>query len=384
MTPPNTPAAAETRPDAAPSRNGANLSDRVRSLRLSDKTQGGGGSRSSVIPWTVCALLVLMTAAFGYRAYMVTPVAAPDSQAVNPAATPATGTTSTASAASGELALEVKGYITPIHQIQVSPKIGGQLVWLAPKFEEGAFFKKGDELAHIEDVDYKTDHDHYKSMHASAMRDLEEQKANLEQLRLNLKRTSQLASTNAAAAADYEVAKYGFDALERRVFKFESTIEMAKADLAKAKWRLDNTIITAPVTGTILTKKAEWGNLVNPSAFSNGLSASLCDMADLTELEVEVKVLERDRPSVFAGQKCWVMPESFQRDDTFRKEHPRGYEGVVSRIMPNADRSANAIPVRVKVLFSEEEVRLYHEQGKWMYLIPDMSATVSFLKSSSK
>ena len=44
MTPPNTPAAAETRPDAAPSRNGANLSDRVRSLRLSDKTQGGGGS----------------------------------------------------------------------------------------------------------------------------------------------------------------------------------------------------------------------------------------------------------------------------------------------------------------------------------------------------
>jgi HlyD family secretion protein len=425
MTSPNTPAAAaEQRPEATPSRNGSNLSDRVRSLRLSDKSQSGGGSRGSVIPWTLCALLVLVTAAFGYRAYMVAPVvteSSPAADAPKSPSAPGSGTASS-SASSGDLALEVKGFVAPIHQIQVSPKISGQLVWLHDKFEEGAIFQKGDVLAKIEAVEYQSDYDHAKANLAAAEQrckeqetgnrpqeiaqakaDLEEQKANLEQLRLDLKRNVQLASTSAAAARDYELAKYSFDAMDRRVARLQSAyelmvegarserklaakadVEQAKADLAKAEWRLKNTEIVAPVTGTILKKQAELGNLVNPSAFSNGLSASLCDMADLTQLEIEVKVLERDRTSVFVGQKCWIMPEAFQRDDAFRKDHPRGYEGVISRILPAADRSANAILVRVKVLFSDEEVRLYKKEGKWSYFSPDMSATVSFLKKSAK
>jgi RND family efflux transporter MFP subunit len=368
---------ADQRHEAAGSRNGSNLSDRVRSLRLSDKAQSGGG-RGSVLPWVLCGLLLLVTAAFGYRAYMVTPAPAENAPAENAPATQGTSSQSagTSSSTSGDLALEVKGYVIPIHQIQVSPKVSGQLVWLADNFEEGAWFKQGDLLARIEDVDYKTDFDHMKHMVASAESDLEEQKANLEQLRLNLKRTAQLATTSAAAAADYEVAKYGYDAMIRRVSKLECTIEVAKADLVKAKWRLDNTEIRAPVSGTILTKKAELGNLVNPSAFSNGLSASLCDMANLGELEVEVKVADRDRPAVFKGQKCWVMPDAFVRSEEFRKTHPRGFEGVVSRIMPDADRANSAIPVRVLITIPKDE--------EGAYLIPDMNATVSFLKKSAK
>jgi HlyD family secretion protein len=411
MTQANEPVAAPPRAEAAPSRNGSNLSDRVRSLRLSETTQSGG-QRSTVIPWTVCALLVLMTAGFGYRAYMITPEASPDAQPANPAAP--SPTTPAATASAGELALEVKGYVTPIHKMQVSPKISGQLVWLHENFEEGAIFQKGDVLAKVEAVEYQSDYDHAKAYLASAEQkwkeleagnrpqeiaqakaDLEEQKANLEQLRLDLKRNVQLASTSATAARDYELAKYGYDAMERRVARLQSAYdlmvegarverrlaakadyEQARADLAKAEWRLENTVIKAPVTGTILEKKAEFGDLVNPSAFSNGLSASLCDMADLSQLEVDVKVSERDRPRVFKGQQCWVMPDAFARDDEFKKTHPRGFEGVVSRIMPKGDRSNSAIPVRVLIKIPKGE--------EGVYLIPDMNASVSFLRKGEK
>jgi HlyD family secretion protein len=416
MTSPTPPAAAaEPRPDATPSRNGSDLSDRVRSLRLSDKAQSGG-ARGSVIPWTLCALLVLVTAAFGYRAYMVTPTATESAPpADGPKSPGASGPgTSATSAPSGELALEVKGYVTPVHQIQVSPKISGQLVWLHDKFEEGAIFQKGDVLAKIEAVEYQSDYDHAKAYLAAAEQrcreqetgnrpqeiaqakaDLEEQKANLEQLRLDLKRNVQLASTSATAARDYELAKYGYDAMERRVARLQSAYDLmvegareerklaakadvaqARADLAKAEWRLENTVIKAPVSGTILEKKAELGNLVNPSAFSNGLAASLCDMADLSQLEVDVKVSERDRPRVFKGQKCWVVPDAFVRDDEFKKTHPRGFEGVVSRIMPKGDRANSAIPVRVLITIPKGE--------EGVYLVPDMNATVSFLTKSAK
>src|SRR4051794_29729522 len=60
---------------AAPE-NGASLSDRVRSLRLGDRSQGSGPSRWRALPWAFCLICLGMTAAFGYRAYRVQPAPA--------------------------------------------------------------------------------------------------------------------------------------------------------------------------------------------------------------------------------------------------------------------------------------------------------------------
>jgi HlyD family secretion protein len=133
--------------------------------------------------------------------------------------------------------------------------------------------------------------------------------------------------------------------------------------MIKAKWRLDNCTIRAPISGTILTKKAEIGNLVNPIAF-NG-SFSLCEMADLSELEVDISIEERDVAKVFQHQRCRVRPEAYPE---------LVYEGRVSRLMPTADRAKSAIPVRVKLTVPK------NEEG--IYLKPDMGAVVSFLKKT--
>src|SRR5437762_3424636 len=100
---------------------------------------------------------------------------------------------------------------------------------------------------------------------------------------------------------------------------------MLEADLAKADWRLDNCTVRAPVSGTILTKWAEEGNIVDQLALN--LKGSICDMADLSDLEVELKVQERDVAKVFQGQPCRVRSKAFP---------DRVYNGVVSRLMPIA------------------------------------------------
>ena len=46
--------------------------------------------------------------------------------------------------------LEAKGYVIAAHQIQISPQVGGEIVWLDPNFKEGAIYKKGDKLAEFE------------------------------------------------------------------------------------------------------------------------------------------------------------------------------------------------------------------------------------------
>jgi hypothetical protein len=118
------------------------------------------------------------------------------------------------------------------------------------------------------------------------------------------------------------------------------------------------------------------GNIVNPSAFSSGISASLCEMADLRQLEIDMSIQERDIASIKENQLCRVMPEAYEKDKDFLAKHPQGYEGFVSRLMPTADRAKGAIPVRVRIKDIPKD-----ESGK--YLRPDMGALVSFLRGTA-
>jgi multidrug resistance efflux pump len=291
--------------------------------------------------------------------------------------------------------LESKGYIVPVQQIQVSPKISGEITGL--HFREGDFVKAGTLLAEIEDVNYRADRDHAQAVLEEAQENLlvltryrpqeieqakarwEEADAQRVQLNMDRKRSLLLRSGSAMAARDYEQADSQFMAMDRRaralrldyellmhgprdlnIKASEARVQEARADLAKYQWQLDNCRIVAPVTGIILTKKAEVHNIVNPTAFN--ISASLCDMADLSKLEVDLSIQERDVARLAVGQHCIVRPEAFAHVE---------YQGTVSRLMPVADRAKGAVSVRVQVHIPQDLV------GK--HLLPERSALVTFL-----
>jgi multidrug resistance efflux pump len=375
----------------APAGPAATLADRVRSLRLPSQAP----TRGSRLPWILCGILLLTSVGFGFLAF--TAGWAPNAEAAKPA-----GKEADAVAGSGEVVLESKGYIIPAHQIQVSPKVGGLVTEL--NIEEGMRVQKGDILARIETDNYEADRDHAEAAvkvaaaqveHAEAgiqqaqasqrraEADLDQARAKLGQAERDWERARRLGPTGAMATVDYDTYKAAYYADLGAVRSAEAAIAQAKwaltqaakakaqaernealarADLRKAEWYLNQCVIRAPITGTILTKKAEQGNIVNPVAFN--ISASLCDMADLSDLEVDLSIQERDVAGVFKGQKCRVVA------DAFRDRQP--YPGFVSRLMPTADRAKGAIPVRVKLQVPREE--------EGVYLQPDMSVIVSFLK----
>lgn len=384
----------------------ASLQERVRSLRL-PAAGDEGPRRGSLMPWALCFIFMFTTAAFGYRAYRIAP--AGDAQSSESSSTPDTRPAAPASVAtSGDVVLRAKGYVIPAHQVQVSPKVGGMIVWLNPKFMEGQFFAKDAELARLETDDYQAEYDravaalkaaeqrrdeqrNYRPEEIDqAQQELDETRATLRQMDLDLQRNLRLAGASAVAQRELEQARYGRDAMARRASRLEAALKLmkegprkekllaaeadvkaAEADRVKAKWRLDNCIIRAPIAGHVLTKKAEKGNVVNPLAFN--VAASLCEMADLSDLEIDLSIQEREIKEVYDGQACWVMPEAYQDHKPFRDRYPQGYAGTVSRQMPIADRSKGAIQVRVKVTIPPDEV------GK--YLKPDMSVVVYFQKA---
>ena len=167
-----------------PTANLPSLGDRVRSLRLGAPAPSATrGPWSTVIPWGITGILLLTTLALGYRSYRITPTALASSNGSprneKPASAPEINASpsSVSDSAVGDVVLQSKGYVIPSHSVQVSPKVGGMLIWLDPDLEEGKQFQEGQLLAILEDVDYLADRD----MALANLKNLEAQLARLHQ-----------------------------------------------------------------------------------------------------------------------------------------------------------------------------------------------------------
>lgn len=391
------------------------LSQRVQSLRLPKSSPAGG---SSWFPWV---LVVLLAAGFVYSAaggaipfmpkwfgqakstYVPRSVksAAAKSSEKNDTESTTQSANGAAKPAAGKVVLESKGYVIPEQQILVSPQVSARIIEL--NFEAGQNVEKGFVLAVLDDTEYKAEvaratadfeaarQRMIESKEGSrpdeikqAQAELAEAETQLDLAKRVLNRRRELYEQKFIQKQELEDGESAYEALVKRVDRLKASVQLvldgprverkriaeaemqrAEAEMTRAKWRLDNTIIRAPITGTILKKNAELGNLVNPVAF-NG-SFSLCDIADLSKLEVELSIQERDVAKVFQNQKCRVRSEAYPE---------RAYDGVVSRLMPIADRAKGAVPVRVRLTVPADE------QG--MYLKPEMGATVTFYSEDVK
>jgi HlyD family secretion protein len=382
-----------------------NLSDRVHSLRLPDAPVAGRGG--SKVSWIICGLLACTTMFFAAEAYapvddemlkkLVDERLASEVDNGGLRLAVGTGRQAPVSTADADpIALESKGYVVPISTVQVSPLVGGRVIKMS--FKEGDMVTKGTFLAQIETTEFQSDYDRTRAQVSAAQgrldeltkyredeinqakAELDDTKAQRDQLFVAYQRSISLRETRALSAQEYEQAESAYKSMDQRMRRLQLAYDLIRkgprderiaaakgelaqyqAELVKAKWKLDNTTITAPIDGTILSKKAEEGNYVNPSAFSNGLSASVCEMADLANMEVDLSIAERDIAKVVKGQVCKVRAEAFP---------DRPYPGVVSRIMPQADRAKGSVPVRVKIDIPRQEAG--------QFLRPDMGALVTF------
>lgn len=394
------------------------MKERVQALRLPEPAKGRTSSRG---PWGV---VVVVVGLFLWQSYVTRSRSnAPNAEPTTPSDSPVAAQSSSTAplepsgkrASDPNVALDDKGHLVPAHQILVSPKVSGMILKL--NIAEGLRVKKGEELARIESVEYEAERDRAVAnlLRAEAARDRalarqseaeagfrplekvqadaehEEATAELARLDEEHKRNQALRAKDALSIFDFQQSEARLLAAKQRVRRLdaarnlmiegergerrsmaksdlaqaEAEVKQAQADLRKAEWRLENCIIRAPITGMILKKNAEEGNIVNPVAF-NG-SFSLCDMADLSDLEVDLSISERDISEIFVGQRCEI------RADAYRD---RVYQGVVDRLMPIADRAKASIPVRVKVKNVPPE-----EEG--VYLKPEMAVSVTFYKRTA-
>ena len=89
-------------------------------------------------------------------------------------------------------------------------------------------------------------------------------------------------------------------------------MEQAKGQLAYAQVQLDNTVIRAPVTGTILERNVEKGEFVTTGFVGDkGAKGYVVSIADLNDLKVELDINQNDFAKLGPRQRGVVTTDAF-------------------------------------------------------------------------
>jgi HlyD family secretion protein len=139
----------------------------------------------------------------------------------------------------------------------------------------------------------------------------------------------------------------------------QAQVQQMKAAKEYAETQLAATEIKAPVTGTVLQRIVERGEMVSPSAVGeSGARTSVVSLADLNDLQIELDISQADFARLKMGQRAEIIPEAYPN---------LKYSGYIAEIAPEANRAKATVQIKVKVENPDEQLR------------PEMNARVNFL-----
>lgn len=181
----------------------------------------------------------------------------------------------------------------------------------------------------------------------TAMAAVESAKVALEQAKTDVTRLQELNEEGAIAGREVEVARTEYltaqqtlASAQSQVAVRQSAVEAAKGRvaaqqslIAQAKERLSYTRLTSPITGYVLQRMIETGNLVQPGS-------EILRLGDFRRVKVVVPVSELDLNKIQVGQSVKVRLDAFPRDS---------FVGRVNNISPAADPTARQVPIEIIV-----------------------------------
>jgi RND family efflux transporter MFP subunit len=253
------------------------------------------------------------------------------------------------------------GYVVARTRASVSAKLPGRIADL--RVSEGSTLKRGEIIATLENEDYEAQAAQARASVATARAELVEARAASEVTAREAARLRDMRQENAELVSDQDL-----DAVEGRAAQAAARLEAADARLlaAQANQRfaqanLENTVIRAPFSGTVLRKEAEIGEVVAPSVGGGLTRGAVVTMADLTTLEVEVDVNEAYIARVRGAAPARITLDAYP--DT-------SFQGEVRQVVPTADRQRATVQVKVSIVDRDPRI------------LPEMGARVDFLEDS--
>lgn len=172
--------------------------------------------------------------------------------------------------------IDSQGVVLPITHIRYLSQVSGQILSVAPNWQDGGFFHKGDIMLSVEDPAYKSQ--------------LAKAEAQLAQAQMTLTQEIALADVaektwEAGKRTDDNPAARSLALREPQIEAAKAQLAAAKADVELARIMLEKTRIRAPFDGIINNKQVDIGQVLSSGQH-------LADFYGISKAEIQVPLTQ--------------------------------------------------------------------------------------------
>ena len=206
---------------------------------------------------------------------------------------------------------EATGELEPVLRVEVKSKASGEILELF--VDSGDEVEPGTLLARIDPRDVENAYEQ-----AEADRDVAQSRWDI--ARAQLQRNENLLNSEVITAQEYESKQLEFA-------NAQAALVRARTNLELATLRRTDVTIRAPMSGTILEKQVEFGQVIQSATQNVSGGTTLFIMADLDDMRVRTLVDETDVGQLTSGMAATVRVEAFP---------DRTFQGEIEKIEPQA------------------------------------------------
>ncbi len=225
-----------------------------------------------------------------------------------------------------DISVEAAGIIEPETTIEVKSKASGEILALnadtGDHVEQGVLLVQIDKRSPVNILD-------------QSRADLEAARARRKIATTQLNRTRSLLDKGIVTETEYETA-------ELELANAEAAVISRQVELENAQIALDDTDVKAPISGIVIEKNVERGQVISSPTRDVGGGTVLLKMADLATVQVRTRVDETDIGKIEPGMEAIVKVSAYPNQP---------FNGQVLKIEPQAtvDQNVTMFPVLIRL-----------------------------------
>ncbi|MEM9331774.1 MAG: efflux RND transporter periplasmic adaptor subunit [Pseudomonadota bacterium] len=240
--------------------------------------------------------------------------------------------TTTAAATSEQSQLTMAGYLAALKSAEIKSEVSA--IVMAVHVTEGDTVEKGQLIAELDGSLSEAAYSIEAAEANAANWSIDVLKLELEEAKRTLRRTRSLAKRDLVSQSELDRAETAVNTLNSRLKEVSAKRDIAVLEADRARLRLDQYHIHAPISGVITECDAQVGETITAGDFDEAGARGICTIVDFDSLVIEVDVPETMINRVRTGFAAIVYLDAYP-------DHP--FKAKIKSIAPIANKAKSTV-----------------------------------------